>query len=105
MPHCSCGNPAVGRIKDGPFVCMPCLNEYQRNLNQAQLSNMAMMNYLGEEMAWLAGLSGTAPTIRIPQPNYLTGPVNMNTTNNIRVEAGSQVGQINAGAINLIDRT
>lgn len=38
------------------------------------------------------------PRIEIPRPTYI-GNATMNTTNNIRVEPGSQVGQINAGAL------
>lgn len=40
------------------------------------------------------------PRIQVPMPTYIgNAPLTMNTTNNIKVESGSQVGQINAGAI------
>jgi len=45
-------------------------------------------------MSWQAGLPHTAPDIEIPEP-----PMTLNTTNNNHVASGSQVGQINAGAI------
>ena len=41
------------------------------------------------------------PRIQIPAEN---APITMNTTNNIRLEAGSQVGQINAASVVYLDR-
>jgi hypothetical protein len=77
---------------------MQCYVAFQRT-QQANLQNLfAFMNYLQDEMSFLAGLPSTGPRIRIPQPTYL-GTTTMNTTNNIRVEPGSHVGQINAGAL------
>src|SRR5579864_7086934 len=105
MTLCSCGRRADIRAgEDGPPMCVPCWNAFQQNLHQSQMMNFAMLNYLQDEMAWMAGLPmRNQPRIRIPQPTYLTGAVNMNTTNNIKVESGSQVGQINAGAIVFLD--
>jgi hypothetical protein len=61
------------------------------------------MNYLNDEMADMWGLPA-GPRIEIPQPTYIgNAPMTINTTNNIRVEPGSQVGQINAGAIIYLD--
>lgn len=86
-------------------MCIPCWNAFQQNLHQSQMANFAMLNYLQDQMAWMAGLPmRDQPRIRVPQPTYLTGSVNMNTTNNIKVESGSQVGQINAGAIVFLDQ-
>ena len=59
----------------------------------------AFLNYLNDEMSYTVGLAPTGPRIEIPaRPTYI-GNATMNTTNNIRVEPGSQVGQINAGAL------
>ena len=60
-----------------------------------------MINFLGEEMRYVAGLTDNPPRLHVPVPTY--APVTMNTTNNIRVESGSQVGTINAGAILYLD--
>jgi hypothetical protein len=67
--------------------------EQQRNL-------MSMINLLHDEAAFVVGLPPMGPRIQIPMPTYIANaPLTMNTTNNIRVESGSHVGQINAGAI------
>jgi len=79
---------------------MECWATFQRTMNETQRLNYAMLNYLSEEMEYVAGLRSTPPRLQVPVPNYIkSAPVTMNTTNNIHVEAGSQVGQINAGAI------
>jgi hypothetical protein len=67
---------------------------------------MSMINYLQDEMDDMFGLPRRGPRIQPPpQPMYIrNAPMTMNTTNNIRVESGSQVGQINAGAIVYLDR-
>jgi hypothetical protein len=81
----------------GPPICWPCFNAYKQNLNQSTVYAIAMANHLMDEMAFKAGLPPIGPRIRVPQP------LTMNTTNNIKVEAGSQVGQINAGTLNYLD--
>jgi hypothetical protein len=64
-----------------------------------------MINFLQDEMAFVAGLPRMGPRLQVPMPTYIkNAPLTMNTTNNIRVESGSQVGQINAGAIVYLDR-
>jgi len=74
-------------------------------MQENQRLNMAMMNYLQDEMAFVAGLPQIGPRIQVPIPTYISKmPLTMNTTNNIHVESGSQVGQINAGAIVYLDR-
>jgi len=75
---------------------MECWGIYQHNLRENQKLTFSFLNYLQDEMAFMAGLPSLGPKIKIPQPNV---PVTMNTTNNIRVGPGSQVGQINAGAL------
>jgi len=101
---CSCGRPAVyGITNNGPFMCIPCWNEHQRNLNQTLALDMAMLSHLEQQMSWIAGVPHTGPTLHVPQPTYVHAPISMKTTNNIRVESGSQVGQINAGAINYLN--
>jgi len=62
-----------------------------------------MMNHSIEQMAWTVGLP-PGPLVKIPQPTYVaSAPITVNTTNNIRVESGSQVGQINAGSLVYLD--
>jgi hypothetical protein len=83
---------------------MECYNGYQKNALEGVRLSFALMNYLNDEMADMVGLP-TGPRIEIPQPTYIgSAPVTMNTTNNIRVEPGSHVGQINAGAIVYLNR-
>ena len=78
---------------------------YQRTIQENQRLSFAFMNYLQDEMAFVAGLPSLGPRIQVPVPTYIkNAPITMNTTNNIRVESGSQVGQINAGAIVYLDR-
>jgi len=78
---------------------MQCYGIFQ-NAQQENLRNMfAFLNYLQDEMTFVTGLPSMGPRIEIPaRPTYI-GNATMNTTNNIRVEPGSQVGQINAGAL------
>src|SRR5436309_8211704 len=97
MP-CSCGNRADVQIPNGPALCMRCYTAYQNTVQENQRLNFAFLNYLQDEMAFAAGLPRIGPRVRVP------GPITMNTTNNIRVEAGSQVGQINAGALLFLNR-
>ncbi len=53
----------------------------------------------------MAGLPRIGPRIQIPLPTHIKNArVNINTTNNIRVQPGSQVGQINAGALVYLNR-
>lgn len=67
--------------------------------------DFAMLNYLQDQMAFVAGVPNIGPRIQVPTPAYIANaPVTMNTTNKIHVEAGSQVGQINAGAIVYLNR-
>jgi len=82
---------------------MECWGIYQRALQENIRLSMAQENHLLEQAAWMTGLP-PGPLLKIPQPTYVTAPVTVNTTNNIRVESGSQVGQINAGAIVYLDR-
>jgi hypothetical protein len=84
---------------------MECWALYQRTIQENQRLSFAFLNYLSDEMAWLAGLPSTGPRLEVPLPTYVkNAPVTMNTTNNIHVESGSRVGQINAGAIIYLDR-
>jgi hypothetical protein len=102
--YCHCGRQAVVQVPDGPPFCMECYNGYQRNALEGAKLSFALLNYLNDEMADMWGLP-TGPRIEIPQPTYIgSAPVTMNTTNNIRVEPGSRVGQINAGAIVYLNR-
>jgi hypothetical protein len=105
MPlYCHCGRQAVVQVPNGPPFCMECYNGYQRNAIEGVKLSFALMNFLNDEMADMCGLPA-GPRIELPQPTYIrSGPVTMNTTNNIRVEPGSQVGQINAGAIVYLNR-
>jgi hypothetical protein len=67
---------------------------------------MSWINYLNDEMDDMFGFATRRPRLELPpQPTYIRhAPTTLNTTNNIRVESGSQVGQINAGAIVYLDR-
>jgi hypothetical protein len=78
---------------------MECWALYQRTIQESQRQNMAYINYLSRMMSWQVGLPHTAPDIEVPEP-----PMTLNTTNNIHVASGSQVGHINAGAIIFLDR-
>jgi hypothetical protein len=84
----------------GPAVCMECWGIYHRTMQENQRLSFAFMNYLEDQMAAAVGLPRLTQPIKIPMPS---APITMNTTNNIRVEAGSQVGQINAGALVYLD--
>jgi hypothetical protein len=86
-------------------VCMECWGIYQRTMLENQRIAMSMINFLQDEMDFVAGLQPMGPRIRVPMPTYVaSAPVTMNTTNNIHVESGSQVGQINAGSIVYLDK-
>lgn len=91
----------------GPPLCMECWGIYHRTMQENQRLNLAVMNHLEDQIAASIGLPRLTPRIEIPLPTYY-GDVHMNTTNNttnnIKVESGSQVGQINAGALVYLDR-
>src|SRR5258706_1025851 len=98
--QCHCGRPAIFRMpRGGPLVCMECWAIFQRTNQENMRLALAMRDHLEDEMADMVGLPRLTPRIQIPVP------VTMNTTNNIHVESGSQVGQINAGSIVYLDRT
>jgi hypothetical protein len=79
---------------------MECYGIFSRSAAEQQRLAMSMINYLHDEMAFMVGLPSSGPKIQIPMPTYVANaPLTMHTTNNIHVESGSQVGQINAGAI------
>jgi hypothetical protein len=78
---------------------MDCWDKFKRVTLEEQRQNFAYINYLSRMMSWQVGLPHTAPDIEIPEP-----PMTLNTTNNIHVASGSQVGQINAGAIIYLDQ-
>src|SRR5467141_3505033 len=103
--QCHCGRQAIFKIPNGPPLCMECWSIFQRTNQENVRLAFAMMNHLQDEMAFAVGLPRIGPRIQIPLPTYIgSAPVTMNTTNNIHVESGSQVGQINAGAIVYLDR-
>ena len=105
--NCSCGRRAVFQTQEGAVFCMGCWNTYQSNIRESLRYSMSFINYLNDEMYDMLGFStGRRPRLQLPPPStYIqSAPVTLNTTNNIRVESGSHVGQINAGAILYIDR-
>jgi hypothetical protein len=103
--QCHCGKPAILQIPDGPPLCMDCWATFQRTNQENMRFAFAMINHLQDEMAFTVGLPSLGPKLQIPQATYIgSAPVTMNTTNNIHVESGSQVGQINAGSIVYLDR-
>jgi hypothetical protein len=84
---------------------MECWATFQRTNQENLRLSFAMINHLQDEMAFSMGLRHSSPRIQIPQATYIgSAPVTMITTNNIHVESGSQVGQINAGSIVYLDR-
>jgi hypothetical protein len=84
---------------------MECWATYQRTIQENQRLSFSFLNFLQDEMAFVAGLPSIGPRIQVPVPTYIkNAPITMKTTNNIHVESGSQVGQINAGALVYIDR-
>jgi hypothetical protein len=92
------------QIPEGPALCMECWGIYQDKMHETQRLNFAFMNYLHDEMDFVVGVGPIGPRIKVPTPTYVkNAPITMNTTNNIHVEAGSQVGQINAGALVYLD--
>jgi hypothetical protein len=73
-------------------------------MQENQRLAFAHINFLSDQMAWSAGVQA-GPHIEVPMPTYIeNAPFTMNTTNNIRVDSGSQVGQINAGALVYLDK-
>ena len=103
--RCHCGRPAALKVEGGAFLCIECWATYKRTVQEDQRLNFAFLNYLQDEMDFSIGLPIRGPRIRVPMPTYVkSAPITMNTTNNIRVESGSQVGQINAGALVYLDR-
>src|SRR5947209_7894649 len=83
---------------------MECWATYQRTIQENQRLSFAFLNHLEDEMASMMGLPRRGSRIQIPLPTYIeSAPVTMNTTNNIRVEPGSLVGQINAGSLVYLD--
>jgi hypothetical protein len=97
--HCGRADAVIKAVENGPYLCMDCWEKFKRTSLEEQRQNFAYMNYLSRMMAWQIGLPHTAPDIEIPQPT-----MTLNTTNNIHVASGSQVGQINAGAIIFLDQ-
>jgi hypothetical protein len=84
---------------------MECWAIFQRTNQESQRLNFAMLNHIQDQMDDIVGLPRRGPRIQVPMPTYVaSAPITMNTTNNIHVESGSQVGQINAGAIVSLDR-
>jgi len=85
---------------------MECWGTYQTQIRESLRFSMSMINYLQDEMDDMVGLGRSGARIQQPpQPTYIrSAPMTLNTTNNIRIESGSQVGQINAGAIVYLDR-
>ncbi len=83
---------------------MQCWVEYQLAMNETMAMQASLLNHLLDEMDWMVGLPVKSPRIQLPQRAIINAPVDMSTTNNIRVGSGSQVGQINAGAIVFLDR-
>lgn len=73
-------------------------------MQENQRLNLAFMDHLEDMMAATAGVPRLTRRIQVPSPPTYIKHATMNTTNNIRVEAGSQVGQINAGALVYLDR-
>ena len=105
MARCSqCGTPAVYELEGHP-LCVRCMDTIQQIHNTKLNQLNAMANYYSDLMAETVGLPRMGPYIETPQPTTVIqqGPTNLNTINNIRVESGSQVGQISAGAIVSVD--
>ena len=95
--NCSqCGRPAFYEVPNGEFLCIDCNWKVQQIAAGEFERNAAELNYLTEQMDYIAGLSGIPPQYKIPQPTILTGPV---TNHNIRVD-NSVIGAINTGQIN-----
>jgi hypothetical protein len=92
---------AVMPVSDTVSLCVDCWTKIQNTQFEAVRLKFAEMNHLSDHMAWSMGLP-PGPHIEIPSRTY--APVTMNTTNNIRVEKGSQVGQLNAGALNYLNQ-
>lgn len=97
--HCGRADAVIKAVENGPYLCMGCWEKFKLVSLQEERQRFAYMNYLQRLMAWQVGLPHTAPDIEIPQP-----AMTLNTTNNIHVASGSQVGQLNAGAIIFLDQ-
>ena len=94
--NCSqCGRPAFYEPSNGVFLCIDCNWKVQQIAAGEFERNAAELNYLTEQMDYIAGLSGIPPQYKIPQPTIHTGPV---TQHNIQIH-GSVVGAINTGQI------
>jgi|CXWL01.1.fsa_nt_gi hypothetical protein len=90
-----CGRPAFYKASNGVLLCIDCNWKVQQIAAGEFAHNAAELNYLTEQMDYIAGLSGTPPVYIIPQPTIHTGPV---TNHNIRVD-NSVIGTINTGQI------
>jgi hypothetical protein len=90
-----CGKPALYKYEDGLVLCLDCNLTFQQSRQIEYAQNAAELNYLTDQMQYIAGLSVTPPRYKIPQPTILTGPV---TNHNIRVD-NSVIGAINTGQI------
>ena len=104
---CHCGKPAPVITDQGTF-CVDCYAKLVDSWDKINKGNnerlrliFANQNFLLDEMAYSVGMRPMGPRIQIPAEN---APITMNTTNNIRLEAGSQVGQINAASVVYLDR-
>jgi hypothetical protein len=97
--HCRRADAVIKAVENGPYLCMDCWEKFKAVSLQEERQRFAYMNYLQRLMAWQVGLPHTAPDIEIPEPT-----MTLNTTNHIHVASGSQVGQINAGAIIFLDQ-
>ena len=105
MPVCDqCGRKALYQV-EGHNLCLFCWNTVQQaHINMLNQLN-AMQNYHMDLMADMVGLPRMGPYVETPQPTYIQqANTNLNTTNNIRVESGSQVGVISAGALSYVDK-
>jgi hypothetical protein len=103
---CYCGRPAAVQLNDGAILCLEHYNERVRQMMQMLPFLFSMINYAQDQAAAMVGLPRIGPRLQIPAPPTIvrSAPVTMNTTNNIHVESGSQVGQINAGSIVYLDK-
>ncbi len=103
---CYCGRPAAVQLNDGAILCLEHYNQRVQQMMQMMPFLFSMINYAQDQTADIVGLPRTGPRLQIPSPPTFvrSAPVTMNTTNNIHVESGSQVGQINAASIVYLDK-
>ena len=71
MFYCHCGKQAVVRVPSGPPLCMQCWGIFQEKLQENQRLAFSFINFLQDEMAFVAGVPSMGPKLQVPQPTFI----------------------------------